>query len=192
MKRILFAILIILLLSSQLFAADNNKKIEMFEPLFVEFTSDTTIISGFADKLVTGTTLGDATDITGQSKKFEYDSDNGWFYIDNIFYYVQVFVSSNVKIEIKGTPLKQNSSVTNPKTVHWKSMPGIYGEGYIDTETGQSIVIDESTMAGVDRKFPRTYSDEIQIRVSTSDDAENDIDTSADYSATLTLTVTQI
>ena len=192
MKRILFAILIILLLSSQLFAADNNKKIEMFEPLFVEFTSDKTIISGFADKLVTGTTLGDATDITGPPKKFEYDSDNGWFYIDNIFYYVQVFVSSNVKIEIKGTPLKQNSSVTNPKTVHWKSMPGIYGGGYIDTETGQSIVIDESVMADVDRNFPRTYSDEIQIRVSTSDDAENDIDTSADYSATLTLTVTRI
>lgn len=191
MKRILSAILIILL-SSQLFAADGNKNIEMFEPLFVEFTSWKTILSGFADKLITGTTLGDATDITGQSKKFEYDSDNGWFYIDNIFYYVQAFVSSSVRIEITGTPLKQDGSVPYPKTIHWESVPGIYNGGYIDTETGQSIVIDESTMADVDRNFPRTYSDEIQIRVSTSDDAENDIDTSADYSATLTLTVTQI
>ena len=168
MKRLL-TILIIFIVSLSLSAADGNdavgliKNIESFEPTPAGGSSE--------------------SDIGG--KYFGYDSDHGYFTIGNIYYYAQVFMSKEVTIKISGTPLKQSSSDTSsPKTVHWKSEPGVYGGQYIDTELNQSITLNENTM-DVDLKYPRVYSDEIQIRIP-GDDVP---DTNYGYSAVLTITV---
>ena len=206
MKRLL-TIFMIFIVSLSLSAADGNdavgliKNIESFEPLLVEFTSSQTVLTGFSRQKVTTTTLDGIDDISatgvanppagGSSesdiggKYFGYDSDHGYFTIGNIYYYAQVFMSKEVTIKISGTPLKQSSSDTSsPKTVHWKSEPGVYGGQYIDTELNQSITLNENTM-DVDLKYPRVYSDEIQIRIP-GDDVP---DTNYGYSAVLTITV---
>lgn len=178
----------------------NAKAVTSYEPLLVEFTSSKTVLVGFSRQKVTGTTMEGVEDISATEtdgnistadktsdvggKFFTYDSDNGYFYVNNIFYYAQVFTTTPARIIISGSPLKQSSDFSNPKILNWKSEPETKTGYYIDTATSTSIDIDESKM-NVNFNYPRVYSDEIQIKVP----FENIKDMTSGYSAELTIVV---
>ena len=148
-------------------------------PLEIEFTSGISLIAGFADEEVSSTVLTTAEDITGDTKYFSYDSDTAEFYINNIYFYLQVFTISPVNVQISGTPLSNGVS-----SINWTSLACPYGT--IDTASNSVIRVNENEIKVENLYQPRVYSDEIHIRIPANSVPK---DTTGSYAGRITIEV---
>ena len=193
MKRRLLLILMIILSSLPLIADEASEGTdsyatqtwkEQWDPLAVSFTSNISAISGFSKKVISET-IALAEDVydDGETLQFQYNPSTGMFYIDELYYFVQVFTRVPLVITLTATPLSHDSV-----NIGWKSTESKYGDTVLDTSNGSgSIVIDESSISDIEFNQPRVYSDQIQIQIPSSE--LEGVDRSNNYAGTITLQV---
>ena len=175
MRRYTIALLIsILFLLLPASASVAETDIISYEPLSLVFTVDNAVYSGFTNQLVQ-TTLKptDLPKVSEDSNQFsnvyfEYDSDQKEFFVNNIYYYVQVFKTSPVTINIRSAVLSPATTGGNIQSISWESIgehsaSGTSGTSNIDS-TGGNFTINESSQ-GISWSNPRVYSGEINIRI---------------------------
>ena len=166
-----------------------------YEPLSLVFTVDNAVYSGFTNQLVQ-TTLKptDLPKVSEDSNQFsnvyfEYDSDQKEFFVNNIYYYVQVFKTSPVTINIRSAALSPATTGGNIQSISWKSIGEhsasvTSGTSNIDS-TGGNFTINESSQDISNWSNPRVYSGEVNIRIP-ADSVNMD---AGSYSTTITLEV---
>ena len=196
MRRYTIALLISilsLLLSASASVAETD--IISYEPLSLVFTVDNAVYSGFTNQLVQ-TTLKptDLPKVSEDSNQFsnvyfEYDSDQKEFFVNNIYYYVQVFKTSPVTINIRSAALSPATTGGNIQSISWESIGEhsasvTSGTSNIDS-TGGNFTINESSQDISNWSNPRVYSGEVNIRIP-ADSVNMD---AGSYSTTITLEV---
>ena len=176
---------VLLFFISEAYAAE-NRTTAGFEPLDLVFSSETTVYAGFTTDGKVASVVAPVNALGNNSElKFKYDPDDGSFYIDNLFYYAQVFVNAPVKIN-----LYSSGQLFNGKNyIRWTSSAAdTLGFSCDSTSLNPFLVVDEKTEPADYLNYPRPYSGEIMIRIP----VENVTDTSLPYSTSLTLEVIQI
>ena len=196
MRRYTIALLIsILSLLLPASASVAETDIISYEPLSLVFTVDNAVYSGFTNQFVQ-TTLKptDLPKVSEDSNQFsnvyfEYDSDQKEFFVNNIYYYVQVFKTSPVTINIRSAALRPAATTGNIQSISWESIGEhsasvTSGTRNIDS-TGGNFTINESSQDSSNWSNPRVYSGEVNIRIP-ADSVNMD---AGSYSTTITLEV---
>ena len=195
MRRYTIALLISILSLLPASASVAETDIISYEPLSLVFTVDNAVYSGFTNQLVQ-TTLKptDLPKVSEDSNKFsnvyfKYDSDQKEFFVNNIYYYVQVFKTSPVTINIRSAALSPATTGGNIQSISWESIGEhsasvTSGTSNIDS-TGGNFTINESSQDFSNWSNPRVYSGEINIRIP-ADSVNMD---AGSYSTTITLEV---
>lgn len=146
---------------------------DSFEPLNVEFTVDETVYAGFTDHKVSSTIK--PVDIG--KFEFSYNTDSNAFTVSNVWYYIQTFTSDKIKATLSASALSQGEG---GKSIDWGGT--VEDSAFLYSGGGEVIVVEETDGP---YQFPRVYSGEIRVSIP----VENVTDTSAAYTATLTLKV---
>ena len=195
MRRYTIALLISILSLLPASASVAETDIISYEPLSLVFTVDNAVYSGFTNQLVQ-TTLKptDLPKVSEDSNKFsnvyfKYDSDQKEFFVNNIYYYVQVFKTSPVTINIRSAALSPATTGGNIQSISWESIGEhsasvTSGTSNIDS-TGGNFTINESSQDISNWSNPRVYSGEVNIRIP-ADSVNMD---AGSYSTTITLEV---
>ena len=174
MKRIAL-ILIVLILSSSLFAADR----EYQDSVSVSFIAGIMANFGFSTQPVSPT-VKPTTTIPDDTIKFEYRPESQDYATDVYYIYYQIFTPENLKLSVQATPLScDDSSVL----MNW-------------TDVGAGRLMDNNTLSVLESglKAPDYNSIPFQLVIS-SDEIDQTPDffgtgtSSREYTGTITLTI---
>ena len=179
MKKLLFLLAIIVLVSSSLFAT-----ITYSQNIPVSFTYDIVANYGFTTRRISDFLKPDSlSEISDSTVMFKYDSAKKKIKTDDFYFYYQIFTPDKVVITMKLEDLKNGTN-----TVGYSSLASYSFADSSVLESGKSYTIYSKDKTAATEVFSPVVSSSLLSFVIKDDDVEK-IDWNEEYTAAITLSM---